>query len=263
MVGLMKCVLVFVVMIGGLFGVVVVQVVLKEDLKGINVVFVYGVFVDGLSWNCVILLLEVCGLYVVLVQNLLSLFVDDVVVVKCMIDEQKGLVVLVGYLWVGVVISDVGNDDKVKLFVYVVVFVFDNGQLIVDVMQGLLVLVWVGELCKDVGGFVWLLDKVIVQDFVLDLLFVQQCFVVVIQGLWYGGCILEKVMQVVWYVKLLMFVVVMQDWMIDLMLQEVMVKWIGVMVMCVNVSYVVMLSQLKVVVDVIIVVVECVKQDMQ
>lgn len=34
---------------------------------------------------------------------------------------------LVGYLWVGVVISDVGNDDKVKLFVYVVVFVFDNG----------------------------------------------------------------------------------------------------------------------------------------
>lgn len=40
---------------------------LKEDLKGINVVFVYGVFVDGLSWNCVILLLEVCGLYVVLV----------------------------------------------------------------------------------------------------------------------------------------------------------------------------------------------------
>lgn len=143
-----KRVLVSAAMIGGLFGVVAAQAAPKDDLKGTNVVLVHGAFADGSSWNRVIPLLEARGLHVVSVQNPLSSLADDAAATKRTIDEQKGPVVLVGHSWAGVVISDAGNDDKVKSLVYVAAFAPDNGQSIADVTQGLPAPAWAGELRK-------------------------------------------------------------------------------------------------------------------
>lgn len=136
MAGLMKRVLVSAAVIGGLFGAVAAQAAPKEDLKGTNVVLVHGAFADGSSWNRVIPLLEARGLHVVSVQNPLVSLADDAAATKRTVDAQKGPVVLVGHSWAGVVISEAGNDDKVKSLVYVAAFAPDNGQSIADVTQG-------------------------------------------------------------------------------------------------------------------------------
>jgi pimeloyl-ACP methyl ester carboxylesterase len=161
------------------------------------------------------------------------------------------------------VISDAGNDDKVKSLVYVAAFAPDNGQSIADVTQGLPAPAWAGELRKDAGGFATLSDKAIAQDFAPDLPPAQQRVVAATQGPWYGGCISEKVTQAAWHAKPSSFVVATQDRMIDPKLQEAMAKRIGATVTRVNGSHVAMLSQPKAVADAIIAAAERAKQDAQ
>jgi pimeloyl-ACP methyl ester carboxylesterase len=171
--------------------------------------------------------------------------------------------VLVGHSWAGVVISDAGNDNKVKSLVYVAAFAPDNGQSIADVTQGLPAPSWAGELRKDAGGFARLSDKAIAQDFAPDLPPAQQRLVAATQGPWYGGCISEKVTQAAWHAKPSTFVVATQDRMIDPALQEAMAKRIGATVTRVHASHVAMLSQPKAVADAIIAAAERAKQDTQ
>lgn len=127
MVRLMKRVLISAAVLGGLFGAAAAHAAPKEDLKGTNVVLVHGAFADGSSWNRVIPLLEARGLHVVSVQNPLSSLADDAAAARRVIDQQQGPVVLVGHSWAGVVISEAGNDDKVKSLVYVAAFAPDSG----------------------------------------------------------------------------------------------------------------------------------------
>ncbi|MFL9961919.1 alpha/beta fold hydrolase [Paraburkholderia sediminicola] len=90
-----------------------------QDLKGKNVVLVHGAFADGSSWDKVIPLLEARGLHVGAVRNPLRSLADDVSATKRVIDQQTGPVILVGHSWGGVVVSEAGNDDKVKSLVVI------------------------------------------------------------------------------------------------------------------------------------------------
>ncbi|CAB3768614.1 signal peptide protein [Burkholderia sp. MSh2] len=261
MAGLMKRVLVSAAMVGGLGSAVAAHAAPKADLKGTNVVLVHGAFADGSSWNRVIPLLEARGLHVVSVQNPLSSLADDAAATKRAIDGQKGPVVLVGHSWAGVVISEAGNDDKVKSLVYVAAFAPDSGQSIADVTQGLPAPAWAGELRKDAGGFATLSDQAIAQDFAPDLPPAQQHLVAATQGPWYGGCLSEKVAQAAWHAKPSTFVVTTQDRMIDPALQEAMAKRIGATVARVNGSHVAMLSRPTAVADAIIAAAERAQRD--
>ncbi|KVD32839.1 alpha/beta fold hydrolase [Burkholderia ubonensis] len=261
MVRLMKRVLISAAVLGGLFGTAAAHAAPQADLKGTNVVLVHGAFADGSSWNQVIPLLEARGLHVVSVQNPLSSLADDAAAARRVIDQQQGPVVLVGHSWAGVVISEAGNDDKVKSLVYVAAFAPDSGQSIADVTQGLPPPAWAGELSKDAAGFARLSDKAIAQDFAPDLPPAQQRIVAATQGPWFGGCIAEKVAQAAWHAKPSSYVVATQDRMIDPTLQETMAKRIGATVTRVNGSHVAMLSQPKAVADAIIAAAERVKRD--
>ncbi len=163
------------------------------DLKGTNVVLVHGAFADGSSWSKVIPLLEARGLHVVAVQNPLSSLADDVAATRRVIEQQDGPVVLVGHSWAGVVISQAGNEEKVKSLVYVAAFAPDNGQSIADLTKDAPPPAWVGELRKDSAGFMTLSDKAIHEDFAPDLPRAQQDVVAATQGPWFGGCIEDKV----------------------------------------------------------------------
>ncbi|MGU7773358.1 alpha/beta fold hydrolase [Burkholderia sp. MR1-5-21] len=263
MIRLMKRVLVSAAVLGGLLGAVAAHAAPQDDLNGTNVVLVHGAFADGSSWNRVIPLLEARGLHVVSVQNPLSSLADDVAATRRAIDQQQGPVVLVGHSWAGVVISDAGNDDKVKSLVYVAAFAPDNGQSIADVTQGLPPPAWAGELRKDAGGFTRLSDKAIAEDFAPDLPAAQQHIVAATQGPWYGGCIADKVAQAAWHAKPSSFVVTTQDRMIDPRLQQAMATRIGATVTRVDGSHVAMLSQPKAVADAIIAAAVRAKQDAQ
>jgi pimeloyl-ACP methyl ester carboxylesterase len=213
---------------------------------------VHGAFADGSSWEKVIPLLEARGLHVVAVQNPLSSLKSDADAARRAIDQQNGPVVLVGHSWGGAVISEAGNDDKVKALVYVAAFAPDNGQSISDMLKGKPMPEWTSQLQKDSAGYLTLSTKAILNDFAQDLPVPERRVVAATQGPWFGGCLDDKVSTAAWHTKPSWFVISDKDKMIDPHLQQAMASDIGATVTHANSSHVAMLSQPKAVADAII-----------
>lgn len=207
-----------------------------------TVVLVHGAFADGSSWNRVIPMLEAKGLHVVSVQEPLSSLKDDVAATRRVINQQNGPVVLVGHSWGGTVITQAGNNDKVKALVYVAAFAPDAGQNTNDLLQGMPAPPWANELRKDEDGYLTLSHKGISQDFASDLPETEQRLVAATQVPWFSGEADEKVTQAAWHDRPSWDVVTLDDRMIPPLLQQRMAKNIGAKVVPVSSSHVVMLS---------------------
>ncbi|MBB3769893.1 pimeloyl-ACP methyl ester carboxylesterase [Angulomicrobium tetraedrale] len=93
-----------------------------------TVVLVHGAWADGSSWRRVIRVLQQHDVAVVAVQNPTSSLADDVAATRLALDAIDGPVVLAGHSWGGTVITQAGNDPKVKALVYVAAFAPDVGQ---------------------------------------------------------------------------------------------------------------------------------------
>jgi len=93
-----------------------------------TIVLVHGAFADGTSWSKVIPLLEADGYRVVAVQNPLTTLADDVAAIQRAVARQEGPVLLVAHSWGGVVMTQAGDDPKVKGLVYVSAYAPDVGQ---------------------------------------------------------------------------------------------------------------------------------------
>ena len=94
----------------------------------VSVVLVHGGFVDGSGWQGVYNQLTNDGYEVIVVQNPTTSLADDVAVTKRAIAAAKHPVVLVGHSYGGVVISEAGNDPKVKSLAYIAAFAPDAGE---------------------------------------------------------------------------------------------------------------------------------------
>ena len=79
-----------------------------------SVVLVHGAFADGSSWNKVITRLQKHHTEVIAVQLPLTSLKDDVAATQRAIARAHGDVVLVGHSWGGTVISEAGNNARVK-----------------------------------------------------------------------------------------------------------------------------------------------------
>ncbi|GLU32842.1 alpha/beta fold hydrolase [Trinickia caryophylli] len=222
------------------------------NLSGTTVVLTHGAFADGSSWSRVIPILEAKGLRVVAVQNPLSSLNDDVAATRRVIDQQPGRVVLVGHSWAGVVISEAGNDDKVKALVYVAAFAPDANQSIADLTKSLPEPPWAKELHKDSGGYLTLSDQAIHRFFAPDLPPAEQRVVAATQGPWYAGCLDEKVTHPAWRDRRSYFVVSTEDRMIAPGLQEKMAKDIGATITRVRGSHVALVSHPQAVANAIV-----------
>ena len=93
-----------------------------------NVVLVHGGWVDGSGWSQVYRGLREDGYNVTIVQIPTVSLADDVAATKHAISQQSGAVILVGHSYGGVVISEAGNDPKVKGLVYIAAFAPDKGE---------------------------------------------------------------------------------------------------------------------------------------
>jgi pimeloyl-ACP methyl ester carboxylesterase len=93
-----------------------------------NIVLVHGGFVDGSGWKGVHRILTAQGYNVTIVQNPTTSLADDVAVTKRAIAAQDGPVLLVGHSYGGVVITEAGNDPKVKALAYIAAFAPDTGE---------------------------------------------------------------------------------------------------------------------------------------
>jgi len=96
--------------------------------KQISIVLVHGGFVDGSGWQGVHQALSNEGYEVIVVQNPTISLADDVAVTKRAIASAAHPVVLVGHSYGGVVITEAGNDPKVKSLAYIAAFAPDAGE---------------------------------------------------------------------------------------------------------------------------------------
>ena len=93
-----------------------------------NVVLVHGGFVDGSGWAGVYNILKKDGFKVTIVQNPTASLEDDVAVTRRALAGQDGPTILVGHSYGGVVVSEAGDDPKVKGVVYIAAFAPDKGE---------------------------------------------------------------------------------------------------------------------------------------
>jgi pimeloyl-ACP methyl ester carboxylesterase len=96
--------------------------------KQVSIVLVHGGFVDGSGWQGVHQALSNDGYEVIVVQNPTISLADDVAVTKRAIASASHPVVLVGHSYGGVVITEAGNDPKVKSLAYIAAFAPDAGE---------------------------------------------------------------------------------------------------------------------------------------
>jgi pimeloyl-ACP methyl ester carboxylesterase len=93
-----------------------------------DIVLVHGGFVDGSGWRGVYDLLTQDGYKVTVVQDPTTSLADDVAATRRAIAAQDGPTILVGHSYGGVVITESGNDPKVKGLVYVAAFAPASGE---------------------------------------------------------------------------------------------------------------------------------------
>lgn len=100
-----------------------------------NIVLVHGFFADGSGWQGVVKILTKDGYNVAVVQNPETSLADDVKATTRALDAMDGKSILVGHSYGGVVITEVGNNDKVAGLVYVAAFMPDAGETIMSLAK--------------------------------------------------------------------------------------------------------------------------------
>jgi pimeloyl-ACP methyl ester carboxylesterase len=166
-----------------------------------NVILVHGAFADGSGWAKVIPILQAKGFNVVAVQNPLSSLADDVAATKRAIALQPGPVVLVGHSWAGMVISEAGNDPKVKALVYVSALIPTSGQSAATATKGYPAAPGSSQARPDASGWLWLTRQGVDEDFVPGLPAAERALVYATQGPWNSKALSETVVHPAWMQK--------------------------------------------------------------
>ena len=216
------------------------------------VVLVHGAFADGSSWGKVIPLLEAKGYHVVAVQNPYISLAGDVAATDRVVNQQAGLVVLVGHSSGGTVITQAGNNPKVAALVYVDANAPDSGQSINELQAGLPAPPWAATLIKDEAGYLTLPTSTIVNNFAPDLSPGDRELIAATQVPWFSGYLDDKVTHAAWHDKPSWWVLGENDQMIAPKFQAVMAARMGAKVTRVPTSHVAMLADPKAVTAVII-----------
>ena len=100
-----------------------------------TIVLVHGGFVDGSGWEGVYRVLRDDGCHIVIVQNSTLSLADDVAATQRVIAAVPGPVVLVGHSYGGAVVTQAGNDPKVKALVYIAAFVPDQDESVDSLLK--------------------------------------------------------------------------------------------------------------------------------
>jgi len=96
--------------------------------NNLSVVLVHGAFVDASGWQAVHTLLSDDGYEVLVVQNPTITLEGDVGATERAIAAARHPVVLVGHSYGGAVVTEAGDNPKVKAIAYVAAFVPDAGE---------------------------------------------------------------------------------------------------------------------------------------
>ncbi|WP_416412523.1 alpha/beta fold hydrolase [Pantoea sp. App145] len=207
-----------------------------------TVVLVHGAFADGSSWNRVIPLLQSHHVKVIAVQLPLTSLQDDVAATQRAIDRAPGNVVLVGHSWGGTVITEAGNNPRVKGLVYVAAFAPSAGQSTGDLAGSYPSPPGSAGIAKTPDGFLYLPAPTVAQDFAQDSPASQQKLLTVTQGPIRAAAFGDKVSHAAWTQKPSWYLVSTEDRMINPDLERAMAQRIHASVSSVAASHTSMLS---------------------
>jgi len=222
------------------------------QLKARTAILVHGAFADGSSWQKVIPHLEKAGLKVIAVQNSLDSLEDDVAATKRAIRNAEGPVVLVGHSWAGVVITEAGNDEKVKSLVYVAAYAPDKGESLESASSRYPSPESLNTFVKDPDGYLTISEEGIKRYFAADLPPEEQAVVAATQGPFHSRTLTAPVSQVAWRDKPTFMVVATKDAIIPPQMERDQVKAAKATAIEVPSSHVAMLSFPKEVAELII-----------
>jgi pimeloyl-ACP methyl ester carboxylesterase len=217
-----------------------------------TIVLVHGAFADGSSWQKVIPHLQAKGMKVVAVQNPLTSLADDVAATRRVIDAQTGRVVLVGHSWAGAVITQAGNDDKVKALVYVTAFAPSEGEVIGQLGKDYPVMPGIASLKPDAGGIISISDESMAANYANDLPAATARLMAATQQPIAGKAFGDAVTVAAWKTRPSYYIVGSKDRMISPALEQAFAAKIKAQTTVLQSSHVPMLSQPKAVADVIL-----------
>lgn len=163
-----------------------------------TVVLVHGAWADGSSWAKVIPLLQAKGIKVLAVQNPLTSLADDVEATSRVLLDATGPVVLVGHSWAGTVITEAGNDPKVKALVYVAAFANKEGQSGGDLVAAYPKTPALGTVWNDGHGFLRQTEQGMIDNFAADLPRAEARTLFVTQGPLAASTFDDKVTKAAW-----------------------------------------------------------------
>ncbi|MBM6606575.1 alpha/beta hydrolase [Enterobacteriaceae bacterium RIT814] len=207
-----------------------------------TVVLVHGAFADGSSWNSVINKLHNQHTELIAVQLPLTSLKDDVAATQRAIARAHGDVVLVGHSWGGTVISEAGNDARVKALVYVAAFAPDSGQSTADLAGSYPAPPGSAGIAKTADGYLYLPGKSVSEDFAPDIKASEQNALTATQGPIRADAFAEKITHAAWHDKPSWYVVSKNDRMINPDLERAMAKAIHAKTTEVAASHVSMVS---------------------
>jgi len=216
----------------------------------LSFVLVHGAFVDGAGWRQVHDVLTGRGHQVLVAQNPTHSLDGDVEVVIRAIALAKNPVVLVGHSYGGAVITQAGNDPRVKSLVYVAAFVPDSGESVADLVANPPAGVEPAPIVADNG---WLsLDRDrFAAAFCADIPAADARFLAASQASWGGAAFAGSVAAAAWRNKPSHHIVATQDRMIPPAAQKQMAERAGSGISEIAASHAVMISHAAEVADAI------------
>jgi pimeloyl-ACP methyl ester carboxylesterase len=122
------------------------------------------------------------------------------------------------------VITEAGDDEKVKALVYVAAFAPTAGSLLSELLRDAPPPAWAKKIIVDKAGFFTLLPDAIAQEFAQDLPQAEKAFLAATQGPIAARCFDDKLTAAAWTEKPSWYVIATQDHMINPSLQHAWAK---------------------------------------
>lgn len=217
----------------------------------LTIVLVHGGFVDGSGWEAVNNILKTDGYNVSVVQNPTTSLADDVAFTKRVVDAQKGPVVLVGHSYGGAVITEAGNNPRVKGLVYVAAFAPDKGESVESLIKNPVPGAPVPPILPPRDGFLMLDKAKFAASFAADVEPKKADFMANSQVPWGVAALTGAVSEPAWKVKPSYYMVATDDKMIPPQAQRFMAQRIHATVTEVAGSHAIYVSQPKAVAEAI------------
>lgn len=207
-----------------------------------NIAFVHGSLLDGSGWRAVHDILVRDGFKVTIVQEPLTSLDADVQATRRVVDQQDGPVILVGHSHGGAVITEAGDDPKVRSLVYVAAFQPEVGETVGALGASMPSLLPPTAMKASSDGYVTIDPAALSRDIAGDLPAANSTFMAASQIPTSAGVFSQKITTAAWRDKKSYAIVATQDRTISPALERWMYRRSGAEVTEIKSSHVVYIS---------------------